>query len=405
MRRRGAVTPAAVRRYSGAMSSRDAAHPDAATGQAAAPPRLDLAGDVADLTAALVDIPSVSRDEAAIADAVEEALRTQAPHLELVRSGHAVLARTALGRPRRVLLAGHLDTVPIADNVPSRRETGEGVDGDEAELIRGCGTVDMKSGDAVFLHLAATLAEPAHDITLVLYDCEEIAAEFNGLGRIERELPEWLRGDVAILGEPTDGVIEAGCQGTLRVRLTVSGVRAHSARSWLGVNAVHALAPILERLAGYAARSVEIDGCVYREGLQAVRIDGGVAGNVVPDAASVDVNFRFAPDRTGEQALAHVREVFDGVGAELEVTDLSPGALPGLATPAAAALVAAAGGRFRAKYGWTDVARFAALGIPAVNYGPGDPNLAHTRGEFVDAAQIRAVEQVLRRYLSTGVPS
>ncbi len=371
---------------------------------------LDLAGDVAELAAALVDIPSVSRDEALIADTVEAALRAQAPHLEVVRSGNAVLARTTLGRARRVMLAGHLDTVPIAGNVPSRRVVGAGDaagapgEAPEADLLYGCGTVDMKSGDAVFLHLAATLTEPAHDITVVLYDCEEIAAEFNGLGRIERDLPEWLRADVAVLGEPSDGVIEAGCQGTLRVRLTTAGVRSHSARSWLGVNAVHGLAPVLQRLAGYAPRQVDIDGCVYREGLQAVRISGGVAGNVVPDAASVDVNFRFAPDRTADEALEHVREVFAGVDADMEVTDLSPGALPGLGAPAAVELVAAAGGRFRAKYGWTDVSRFAAAGVPAVNYGPGDPNLAHTRGEFVDTAQIHQVERVLRSYLTTGVP-
>ncbi len=380
------------------MSSRDTATAGADHAGAPVP---DLSGDVADLTAALVDIPSVSQDEALIADTVESALRAQAPHLEVVRSGNAVVARTALGRGRRVLLAGHLDTVPIADNVPSRRTGGGG----GADVLHGCGTVDMKSGDAVFLRLAATLAEPAHDITLVLYDCEEIAAEHNGLGRLERALPQWLQADVAILGEPTAGVIEAGCQGTLRVRLSTAGVRAHSARSWLGVNAVHGLAPVLDRLARYEPRQVDIDGCVYREGLQAVRIGGGVAGNVVPDAASIEVNFRFAPDRSAEAALAHVHEVFAGIEAEMEVTDLSPGALPGLSAPAAAELVAAAGGRFRAKYGWTDVSRFAALGIPAVNYGPGDPNLAHTRGEHVDTAEIYEVERVLRAYLTTGVPA
>ncbi|MFC9516661.1 succinyl-diaminopimelate desuccinylase [Nocardiaceae bacterium NPDC056970] len=361
---------------------------------------LDLHADPIDLTAALVDIPSVSHDERAIADAVEEALRTQTTGFEVIRNGDAVLARTNRGLPSRVMLAGHLDTVPIADNVPSRRTVDE-----RGDLLHGCGTVDMKSGDAVFLHLAATVSDPAHDLTLVFYDCEEIAAQYNGLGRIERELPEWLRADVAILGEPTGGLIEAGCQGTLRVRLSTSGVRAHSARSWLGDNAIHKFAPVLERLSSYEARSVDIDGCVYREGLSAVRISGGVAGNVVPDAAEMDVNFRFAPDRSVEQAIAHVREVFDpsalgGLELGFEVTDSSPGALPGLANPAAAALIAAAGGQFRAKYGWTDVSRFSALGIPAVNYGPGDPNLAHKRDEHVPVQQITEVARVLRGYLS-----
>jgi succinyl-diaminopimelate desuccinylase len=350
---------------------------------------LDLTTDPVELTAALVDIPSVSRDEQRIADAVEAALRAQTGY-QVVRNGQAVLARTDFGRPSRVVLAGHLDTVPIADNVPSTRD---------ADHIYGCGTSDMKSGDAVFLHLAATVAEPVHDVTLILYDCEEIEASANGLGRIADELPDWLRGDVAILGEPSGGYIEAGCQGTLRAVVSATGNRAHSARSWLGDNAIHKLGAVLDRLSGYQGRVVDIDGCTYREGLSAVRVDGGVAGNVIPDAASVTVNFRFAPDRGPEAALAHVREVFDGLEVAVEQTDAAAGALPGLHHPAAAALVEAADGLVRAKYGWTDVARFAALGIPAVNYGPGDPNLAHRRDERVAVAQITAVTATLRRYL------
>ncbi|OHU83179.1 succinyl-diaminopimelate desuccinylase, partial [Mycobacterium talmoniae] len=306
---------------------------------------LDLRGDPIELTAALVDIPSESRHEARIADAVEAALRAQTSGFEILRSGDAVLARTALGRPTRVLLAGHLDTVPVADNLPSRRSFG-----DDGELLHGCGTVDMKSGDAVFLHLAATLDAPAHDLTLVFYDCEEIEAAANGLGRIERDLPDWLRADVAILGEPSGGYIEAGCQGTLRVVIRAGGTRAHSARSWMGDNAIHKLGAVLGRLTAYRARTVDIDGCTYREGLSAVRIDGGVAGNVIPDAASVTVNFRFAPDRSPEQALAHVHEVFDGLDVAIEQTDAADGALPGLSQPAAKALVDAADGRVRAKY-------------------------------------------------------
>ncbi|GAS98364.1 succinyl-diaminopimelate desuccinylase [Mycolicibacterium canariasense] len=352
---------------------------------------LDLRADPIALTAALVDIPSESRHERRIADEIEAALRVQAPHFEVIRNGDAVLARTHLGRPSRVLLAGHTDTVPVADNLPSRVEDG---------LMYGCGTSDMKSGDAVFLHLAATLAEPTHDITLVMYDCEEIESSANGLGRIERELPDWLTADVAILGEPSGGFIEAGCQGTIRVVVSAAGTRAHSARSWLGDNAIHKLGAVLDRLSRYAARSVDIDGCVYREGLSAVRIDGGIAGNVIPDAASVTVNFRFAPDRSIDQAVAHVYEVFDGLNVSLEVTDAAAGALPGLTNPAAASLVAAAGGQVRAKYGWTDVSRFAALGIAAVNYGPGDPNLAHKVDEHVDIAAITATTDMLRAYLT-----
>lgn len=363
---------------------------------------LDLRADPAVLTAALIDIRSESRDEAAIADAVEAALREQTDGFEVVRDGNRVLARTDLGRERRVLLAGHLDTVPIADNVPHRWEAGP--DGAGSDIIHGCGSVDMKSGDAVFLHLAATLEQPRHDLTLVFYDCEEIAAQYNGLGVIEREMPQWLDADVAILGEPTGGLIEAGCQGTLRVRVSTAGTRAHTARAWMGDNAIHRLGGLLGVLAAYEPRRVDIDGCEYREGLQAVAVTGGVAGNVVPDAASVDVNFRFAPDRNAEQAVEHVREVIASApgGDELavEVTDLAPGALPGLSNPAAAELVAAADGRFRAKFGWTDVARLAARGVPAVNFGPGDPSIAHMRDEHVPVAQIHEVHRVLRDYLS-----
>src|SRR6202047_2957909 len=358
---------------------------------ALSPVGLDLRSDPIALTAALVDIPSESRREPRIADEVEAALHGQADGFEVLRHGNAVLARTHLDKPSRVLLAGHLDTVPIAGNLPSRR------DGDE---LYGCATVDMKSGDAVFLHLAATLADPARDITLVFYDCEESEAAANGLGRIERELRDWLRPDVAILGEPSGGYIEAGCQGTLRVVVTATGTRAHSARPWMGDNAIHKLGKVFDRLAGYQARHVDIDGCTYREGLSAVRIDGGVAGNVIPDAASVTVNFRFAPDRSPEAALSHVHEGLDGLDVRIEQTDSAAGALPGLSNPAAKHLVDAAGGQVRAKYGGADVSRFAGRGIAAVNYGPGDPNLAHTRDELVPIHQITDAVTMLRAYLS-----
>jgi succinyl-diaminopimelate desuccinylase len=349
---------------------------------------LDLAADPVELTAALVDIPSVSGEEAELADAVAAALRAQAPHLQVHRNGNAVLARTTGDRPGRILLAGHLDTVPVANNLPSRRDRG---------LLHGCGSSDMKSGDAMIIHLAATVTDPVHELTLVLYDCEEVAAERNGLGRIEREQPDWLRADLAILAEPTEGAVEAGCQGTLRAVITTSGRRAHSARSWLGSNAIHASAEVLDRLNRYQPRQVEIDGCRYREGLQAVRIAAGVAGNVVPDSCEVTVNFRFAPDRTVAGAIEHVREVFDGM--QLVITDSAPGALPGLDAPAARRFLRSTGAQPVAKYGWTDVSRFAALGIPAINFGPGDPNLAHTREEHVRIAEITRCTELLRRFL------
>lgn len=416
---------------------------------------LDLRQGPVELTKALVDIPSPSREEGAIADAVESALAElisgQAPggagSTTIERLGNCVVAQTNRGLGSRIVLAGHLDTVPIADNLPSA-VIPEVENGETVAKMYGCGTSDMKAGDAVFLHLFAELSDAenlAHDLTLIMYDCEEIEASANGLGALQRARPELLHGDLAILGEPTDGLIEAGCQGTLRIRVHSRGVRAHSARSWLGDNALHRLAPIFGALADYTPRNVDIDGCTYREGLQAVRVHGGVAGNVVPDTAWVDVNFRFAPDRSPEKALQHAASAlgldpharFDaagGPGAEpwsidadspvedlteehlpddggpadsaktgmaWQLTDMSPGALPGLENPSAAALVRAAGGNVRAKYGWTDVSRFAAAGVAAVNLGPGDPGMAHKRDEFCRVAEIGRVAEFLRGYLTS----
>ncbi len=355
-------------------------------------PSIDLASSAVQLTRSLVDIESVSGDEGPIADAVEAALRT-IPGLELLRDGDAVVARTRLGRERRVVIAGHLDTVPVNGNLPSRVE--DGADG--RPVLWGRGSVDMKGGCAVMLALAATITEPLVDVTWVFYDHEEVASSLNGLGRLTRNHPELLAADFAILGEPTGGEVEGGCNGTLRAEIRTRGTRAHSARAWMGENAIHSLAPVLAILAAYQPESIEVDGLVYREGLNAVGISGGVAGNVIPDDAVVSVNYRFAPNRDAAQAEAVVRALFEGF--EVEITDLAEGARPGLRDPLAQAFVAAVGGEARPKYGWTDVARFAALGIPAVNYGPGDPSLAHADDERVPVEQIERCERGLRAWL------
>jgi succinyl-diaminopimelate desuccinylase len=348
---------------------------------------LDLTGDVVDLTRTICDIPSVSGDEKALADAVESALRAL-PHLEVLRDGDAVVARTSLGRPTRVVYAGHLDTVPIADNLPTV------LDGD---ILRGRGTVDMKAGVAVMLKLAL-LDAPRHDLTFVFYDHEEVAAKLNGLGRLVRNHPEWLAGDFAILGEPSDGTVEGGCQGTMRVKITVPGVAAHSARSWKGSNAIHSAGAVLDVLRAYMPRQPVVEGLRYHEGLNAVKIEGGIAGNVIPDLCTVYVNHRFAPDRDVTDAEAHLREVF--AGFEVEVVDAAPGARPGLDKPAAKEFVELVGREPQAKLGWTDVSRFAGLGIPAVNYGPGDPLQAHTDGEHVPVPEIRRTLEVLQGWLA-----
>jgi len=350
---------------------------------------LDLSRDVVALTADLVDIASESLAEQEICDAVEAALAA-VPHLEIVRDGHTLVARTSLGRPERVVIAGHLDTVPANANLPSRLDS---------EVLWGLGSCDMKGGVAIALRLAAHVLEPTRDVTFVFYEAEEIEHEFNGLGRVARERPELLAADFAILMEPTDAIVEAGCQGTLRADVITRGERAHSARSWKGSNAVHAAAEILNRLTDYTAREVKIDGLLYREGMNAVGISGGVAGNVVPDEARVSVNYRFAPDLDEKQALAHVHELFDGF--EVVVTDTAPGALPGLDHPAAAAFVEAIGVTVKPKYGWTDVAQFTQLGIPAVNFGPGDPMYAHKADEHVPVDHLIRVEEALTTWLTT----
>ncbi len=351
--------------------------------------KLDLSRDVVALAADLVDIESESLAEQEICDAVEAALAAL-PHLEVVRDGHTLVARTSLGSPERVVIAGHLDTVPANANLPSRLDGG---------VLWGLGSCDMKGGVAIALCLAAHVPTPTRDITFVFYEGEEIEHEFNGLGRVARQRPELLEGDFAILMEPTDAIVEAGCQGTLRVDVITRGERAHSARSWKGSNAVHAAAEVLNRLTAYTAREVEIDGLLYREGLNAVGISGGVAGNVVPDEARVSVNYRFAPDLDEKQALAHVHELFDGF--EVVVTDTAPGALPGLDHPAAAAFVEAIGVTVKPKYGWTDVAQFTQLGIPAVNFGPGDPMYAHKADEHVPVDHLIRVEEALTTWLTT----
>ena len=350
---------------------------------------IDLSSDVVSLTRALCDIPSVSGEEKEIADAVELALRAL-PHLEVLRDGDAVVARTTLGRRTRVILAGHLDTVPIAGNLPVTLA-------DDGQTLVGRGTVDMKAGDAVFLKLAAALTEPRYDVTYVFYDHEEVASRLNGLGRLVREHPDWLAGDFAVLGEPSNATVEGGCQGTMRVKITVPGVAAHPARSWMGSNAIHSAGAVLDVLRAYEPRRPVVDGLQYREGLNAVKIEGGIAGNVIPDECAVFVNYRYAPDRDPEAAEAHLRELF--AGHAVEVVDSAPGARPGLDHPAAREFVEAVGGTPTAKLGWTDVSRFAALGIPAVNYGPGDPLLAHKTDERCPVAAIRDALHALTAWL------
>lgn len=354
---------------------------------------LDLTASSVELTRAICDIPSVSGDEKPLADAIEQAISAYA-HLEVIRHGNTVVARTNLGRAQRVAIAGHIDTVPINDNLPTRE-----VEIDGAAYLWGRGTVDMKSGTAVQLKLAAELTDPSVDITWMWYDNEEVEASKNGLALLAAVRPDLFEADFAILGEPSNGEVEGGCNGTMRAIVRTSGVRAHAARAWIGENAIHRAAPILARLAEYRAREVPVEGLLYRESMSAVRISGGVAGNVIPDACEVEVNYRFAPSKSAADAEAHIRNLL--AGFDVEITDAAEGARPGLDAPIAQQFVQAVGAEPRPKYGWTDVARFSALGIPAVNYGPGDPHLAHHDEERVPLTQIDAVERGLRSWLTS----
>ncbi len=353
---------------------------------------LNLTTDLVTLLRAVTDVESVSGNEKALADLVEEALRAHA-HLTVERDGDAVIARTTLGRGERVVIAGHLDTVPLAGNLPSWEETVEG-----ERRVYGRGTCDMKGGVAVALALAASVTEPVRDITWIFYDHEEVDASLNGLTRLTRTRPDLLAGDFAVLMEPTSAGIEGGCQGTLRAAVRTSGTAAHSARSWLGSNAIHAAGEVLRRLETYEAQQVEVEGLTYREGMNAVAVTGGIAGNVIPDRCEVIVNYRFAPSKDKNAAYGEVQRLFEGY--ETELLDCAEGARPGLTQPAAAAFVAAVGGEPRPKFGWTDVARFSAMGVPAVNFGPADPGKAHADDEFCPAADLDTCRDALRRWLN-----
>jgi succinyl-diaminopimelate desuccinylase len=352
--------------------------------------------DLLALTARLVDIPSESHEEAAIVDWIAAEL-ADVPWLTIDRVGENLVARTSLGRSTRVLLAGHTDTVPANGNSAARIE---------GDTLWGLGSTDMKAGVAVMLELARTVADPAVDVTYAFYAAEEVAAVHNGLAHLLRERPELLDADVALLGEPTDATIEAGCQGTLRMEVTVRGRRSHAARPWMGRNAIHRLGRVLAAVEAWPGREPEIAGCRYREALQAVAVSGGVSGNVVPDLATVTLNHRFAPDRSVDEAEAFVRDLLAphlDSGDDVVLVDAAGGAPPGLEHPVLRALIERNGLPVTAKLGWTDVARFAAAGIPATNFGPGDATIAHTADERVDRAPIERCFAALDELLRTGV--
>jgi len=348
------------------------------------------------LTRDLVAFPSESHAEGPFVDWIAEQL-APLDHLTVERVGDNLVARTTGPHTTRVLLAGHTDTVPANGNATPRIE---------GDILWGLGSTDMKGGLAVMLELARTITEPALEVTYVFYAAEEVAAVHNGLGHLLRDRPDLLEADVALLGEPTEATVEAGCQGTMRFQVTLHGARAHTARPWMGRNAIHRLGRVLAAVEAVPERRPVIDGCEFREALQAVAVTGGVAGNVVPDLATVTLNHRFAPDRTPAEAEAAVRAVVEPHledGDSCELVDVAPGAAPSLGHPVLQALVQRNDLPVRAKLGWTDVSRFAANGIPATNFGPGDPTIAHSADECVDRGTIERAYAALADLLTTGV--
>ena len=358
-------------------------------------------GDPAELTGRLCAVESVSGNETALADAVVDVLERisggPGPDLEILRDGDTIIARTNLGLDERIVVAGHLDTVPVEDNLPPVRTHMSGENYPDDEVIWGRGACDMKAGVAMQLSTAAALTAPNRDVSWVFYDHEEVDASLNGLGRVSRNHPDWLAGDFAILGEPSNASVEGGCNGTIRVDVTTTGVRAHSARAFMGVNAIHAAAEVLTRLAEFETDTVTVDGLDYRESLSAVNIRGGVAGNVVPDECVVSVNYRFAPSKSAAEAEAFLRELFNGF--DVIVTDAAEGARPGLYRAIAQDFIDTLGLSPAPKLGWTDVSRFSALGVPAVNFGPGNPLYAHKSDEHVRVTEVEQATATLRSYL------
>ncbi|HEY1761192.1 MAG TPA: succinyl-diaminopimelate desuccinylase [Acidimicrobiales bacterium] len=340
----------------------------------------------------LVSISSISRHESEIASFVESTLR-EAPHLDVERVGDNVVARTTGHLATRVIVAGHLDTVP--------GDASAAVISDGA--LRGVGACDMKGSLAVMLNVAREVTPRSSELTWIFYAREEIARSESGLSELMELRPELVQGDVAILAEPTGGRVEAGCQGTLRAEVIVMGARAHTARPFTGRNAIHRLGAVIARIANYEPRTVDIDGVRYTEQLQVVAVEGGVAPNVVPDRASLTINHRVAPDRTIEEATEWLTSFLSDVlesDDSLTVLDSAPSAPPMLANQRLRSLVDLTGRPAEGKVGWTDVATFHELGVPSTNFGAGDPLLAHRSDEFVTTTELNEFERVLRAWLA-----
>jgi succinyl-diaminopimelate desuccinylase len=340
-------------------------------------------------------------EEKHICDAVEARLRA-VPHVrEIVRVGDSIVAPLLAlepgGKPRpRIALVGHLDTVRTENGEP-RIEGGR---------CYGAGASDMKSGLAVMLVLAESVSPTALacDLTLVFYAREEGPFAENELGDVLARCPELSKLDLAVCMEPSDNKLHLGCNGSIHASVTFEGKTGHSSRPWEGENAIHAAAGFLAELHARAPRESLIDGLVYRTVTSATQAkDGGRGRNVVPDRFVVNVNHRFAPSTSMEDAK---REVLDMVGARarVELTDLSPAAPPNRSHPLVDSLLAAGAVGVEPKQAWTDVARFAAKGVAAVNFGPGENAQAHQKNESTATALVHEGYAIVERWLRDPLP-
>jgi succinyl-diaminopimelate desuccinylase len=346
-----------------------------------------LAERLALRTLELVNIPSVSRAEAEIARYVDEAV----PLPRIHRDGETlVFATEPAGRPL-VVLAGHLDTVPPQQNIPGRLEDG---------VVHGLGASDMKGGVAVMIELARWAAEEPRlgvDLAFVFFPREELSASESPLPALFDAWAPIRTAALVVVLEPTDGAIHAGCLGHLHAELVFEGVSAHSARPWLGENAIERAVEGLQPLVGLAPRDAVVGGLVFREVLSATQIHGGIAGNVIPDRVTVELSYRYAPDRTPEEAAAELRRLVDG-GGRLSVLSNSPAGRVTVDSPLVRRLQEVGDFAVEPKQAWTNVAEFSAIGLDAINLGPGATRYAHKRDEQVEAAALARTYAALQRF-------
>jgi succinyl-diaminopimelate desuccinylase len=337
----------------------------------------------------LVNIPSVSRHEQRLTAWIAERVAAL-PHLRVAHRQEDAIAFGPPGRPD-VVLAGHSDTVPEQGNLPGRLEDGQ---------VHGLGAADMKGSLAVMLALAAELDRLAPRVRplFVVFGREELPAEESVLEGLFTSCPAILEARLAVMMEPTANRLEAGCLGNIKAALEFRGVAAHSARPWLGVNAIHEAVRGLRQVVDVEPHEVVLNGLTFREVVSVTEIAGGVANNVIPDRVVCGLNFRYAGHRSPAGAEARLRELV-GPAGELRVLSNSPSAPVAVDNPLLRRLREAGDLPVEPKQAWTPVAEFAAHGLDAVNFGPGDPRLAHRRDERVSVDAMSATLAVLRRFL------